>query len=67
MYFGYSFIKKKNNKPNKALNILPNFDLSGLTLKQTKNKNLKPKQIKHKKNKKKFNFFLDKMNQTQNK
>jgi hypothetical protein len=42
MYFGYSFIKK-NNKPNKALNILPNFDLSGLTLKQTKNKNSKPK------------------------
>jgi len=37
-----SFIKK-NNKPNKALNILPDFDLSGLTLKQTKNKNSKPK------------------------
>jgi len=60
-----SFIKK-NSKPNKALNILPDFDLSWLTLKQTKNKNSKPKQIKHKKNIK-FQFFFDKMNQTQNK
>jgi hypothetical protein len=51
-----SFIKK-NSKPNKALNILPDFDLSWLTLKQTKNKNSKPKQIKHKKNIK-FQFFF---------
>ena len=65
-FFGKKSFYKKSSKPNKALNIWPDFDSTGVTWKQTKNKDSKPKQIKHEKNIKNQNF-LNKTDQIQNK